>query len=102
MNEPRFTIGTKYKSPGKSNIEFIVTDVFKVYNSANELVRVYYSSKSTGDIPVTAGEVSDSTIFRNLINKPNSIPTCQTCGAPEGEQHGESQSPNGEWSNTCV
>lgn len=29
--------------------------------------------------------------------------TCQTCGAPVGEDHGESQSPESpyEWSNTC-
>lgn len=60
-------IGSQYKDR-KTGIIMTVTDRFKVYNSKNELVRVYYSARGIhGSVPVTAGDVCGITILRNLI-----------------------------------
>jgi hypothetical protein len=71
MLEARFEIGTQFKSPGKYGAINTVTDIFKTYNSKNELVSIRYQSQHElmGQV-VTNNEVADSTIFRNLIKQP--------------------------------
>ena len=45
MNEqPRFPIGTKYKTRGKHPLVCTVTDIWKTYNYAGNLVRLRYVS----------------------------------------------------------
>lgn len=60
-------IGTQYKDR-KSGVVMTVTEIFKVYNSKNELVKVFFAARGMhGGIPVTNGEVCGVTILRNLI-----------------------------------
>lgn len=60
-------IGTQYKDR-KTGTIMTVTEIFKVYNSKNELVRVFYSSKGMhGNIPVINGDVCGVTIQKYLI-----------------------------------
>lgn len=60
-------IGTQYKDR-KTGVIMTVTDIFRVFNSKNELVRVFYSAKGMhGGIPVINGDVCGVAIRRNLI-----------------------------------
>lgn len=43
-----------------------VTERFTVYNSKNEIVRVYFSAKGV-DFPIIAGDVCGVTIWKNKI-----------------------------------
>jgi len=42
--EPKFPIGTKFKTRGKHPRLCVVTDIFKTYNSAGVLVRIRYQA----------------------------------------------------------
>jgi hypothetical protein len=42
MRETQFAIGTKFKTRGKNPKECTVVDVYKTYNSKNELVHIRY------------------------------------------------------------
>lgn len=58
-------IGDKYKDR-KTGRLMEVTEIFTVYNSKNEPVKMYYSAKGI-DFPIIAGEVCGLTIIKNKI-----------------------------------
>ena len=69
MNEtPRFAIGTTFKTRGKHPRECTVVDIYKTYNSANELVEFRYVAEHyfMGQ-KITDRHVGDTTIARGLI-----------------------------------
>lgn len=68
--EPRFEIGTQFKTPGKHGRLCTVTDIFKTFNHRGELVKVtYQATHEFAGQTVTNNEVADSTIFLNLIKQ---------------------------------
>ena len=58
-------IGDRYKDR-KTGRVMEVTEKFTVYNSKNEIVRIYYSAKGVG-FPVIAGDVCGITILKIKI-----------------------------------
>jgi hypothetical protein len=66
--EPRFSIGTKFKTRGKVPRICTVTDILKTYNSAGELVQIRYVSTHEffGQI-VTNHDVTDTAIAMGEI-----------------------------------
>lgn len=71
MNEPRFTIGTKFvrRQTKRSDICTIV-DILKTYNSKNELVDVRYVAdcEFCGQT-LTYNDVGDTTVAKGLIKE---------------------------------
>jgi hypothetical protein len=65
MYSEKIQIGDKYKDR-KTGRVMEVTEKYTVYNSKNEIVRVYYSAKGV-DLPIIAGEVCGITILKNKI-----------------------------------
>lgn len=65
---PRFDIGTKYKTRGKSPRSCTVVDIYKTYNSKGELVKISYISEHMflGQI-VTDRDVNETTIAMGQI-----------------------------------
>jgi hypothetical protein len=63
-----YAIGTKYKTLGKNSNVCTVTDIYKTYNSAGELVRVRYEAQHEfcGQV-VNDHDVCATTIARGLI-----------------------------------
>lgn len=61
----KIQIGDKYKDR-KTGRVMEVTEKYTVYNSKNEIVRVYYSAKGV-DFPIIAGDVCGITILKNKI-----------------------------------
>lgn len=45
--EPKFKIGTRFRTRGKHPLDCVVTDILRTYNSAGELVRVRYVAERT-------------------------------------------------------
>ena len=66
-SEPRFQIGQQFLSPGKHPRLCTITDIFKTFNSENELVRVRYvaSHEFMGRVIVDA-DVCDATVARGI------------------------------------
>ena len=61
--EPRFAIGTRYKTRGKHPRECVVVDIYKTYNQLGVLVNVRYVSVHTlGEQEVVDYNVCDTTI----------------------------------------
>ena len=65
MYSEKIQIGDKYKDR-KTGRVMEVTEKYTVYNSKNEIVRVYYSAKGV-DFPIIAGDVCGVTILKNKI-----------------------------------
>ena len=65
MFTEKIQIGDKYKDR-KTGRVMEVTEKYTVYNSKNEIVRVYYSAKGV-DFPIIAGDVCGITILKNKI-----------------------------------
>lgn len=65
MLTEKIQIGDRYKDRKTGRI-MEVTEKYTVYNSKNDIVRVYYSAKGV-DFPVIAGEVCGITILKNKI-----------------------------------
>ena len=65
MYSEKIKIGDKYKDRKTSRI-MEVTEKYTVYNSKNEIVRVYYSAKGV-NFPIIAGDVCGITILKNKI-----------------------------------
>lgn len=59
VNEPKYSIGTQFKNRGDKHRIFTVTDVYRTYNSAGDLVKVSYQAKSnvTGAIDYDVLEI---------------------------------------------
>jgi hypothetical protein len=69
--QPRFAIGTKYKTQGKHGRECTVTDILRTYNAAGDLVSIrYVSTHQFCGQAVTDRDVVDTTIARGLISQP--------------------------------
>lgn len=66
--EPRFTIGTKFKTRGKRPRLCTVTDILKTYNSRGELVKLRYVAEHefAGQI-VTDHDVVETTIAMGTV-----------------------------------
>lgn len=66
--EPRFPIGTQYKTRGKSPKVCTVIDIWKTYNSKGELVKIRYVSthKFCGQT-VTDNDVGETTKAMGVI-----------------------------------
>jgi hypothetical protein len=45
MNEPRYTVGQKFKTRAKHPQICTVVEIFRTYNSKNELVKVNYQAE---------------------------------------------------------
>jgi hypothetical protein len=69
MTTPRFEIGQQYMTQGKHPRLFIVTDILRTYNSANELVEIRYVSthEFMGHI-ITDHDVCETTIARGAFS----------------------------------
>jgi hypothetical protein len=69
MIEPKYKIGQQFTSRGKGKIRnlYTITDIYRTYNSANELVRIRYvcTHEFMGQI-VTNYDVIETTICRSL------------------------------------
>ena len=66
----RYSIGTKFKSGGKNPRECTVIDIYRTYNSENELVKLnYVAVHDFLGQKVTDREVCQSTIDRGLISQ---------------------------------
>jgi hypothetical protein len=67
-NEPRFSIGTQFKTRGKAPRICTVTDILKTYNSAGELVLVrYVATHEFCGQTVTSYDVIDTTIAMGIV-----------------------------------
>lgn len=68
VSEPRFKIGTKFKSRGFHPKECRITDILRTYTDAGELVRVRYVAvhEFMGQ-QVVDHDVCDTTIATGLI-----------------------------------
>lgn len=66
--EPRFAIGTQFKSRGRHARICTVTDIFKTFNAAGELVKIVYQAEHEfmGQ-KVVNSEVPDTTIALGLL-----------------------------------
>jgi len=69
MKQVKFKIGQKFKTRGKQKHICTVTDIYKTYNSKNELVRVRYAAvhEFLGQ-QVTDHNVTETTIAMGKIN----------------------------------
>ena len=69
--EQWFPIGTTFKSYGKHPLECTITDIWKTYNAAGELVRLRYvaTHRYLGQT-VTNYDVCHTTVARQLIKLP--------------------------------
>lgn len=66
--EPRFPIGTKFKTAGKHPRLCTVIDILKTYNSMGDLVSIrYVATHDFSGQMVTDRDVVDATIARGLI-----------------------------------
>lgn len=65
-----YSIGTKYKTLGKNPNVCTVTDIYKTYNSAGDLVKVRYEAQHDfcGQV-VNDHDVCATTIARGLIGE---------------------------------
>ena len=61
--EPRFPIGTQYRTRGKSPRLCTVTDIWRTYNAAGELVRVRY----VADYEFLGQTISDCDVVETTI-----------------------------------
>ena len=68
--EPKYSIGTQYRSRGKVQRVCTVVDILKTYNVAGELVSIRYVSSHDfmGQI-VLDRDVVETTILMGLISK---------------------------------
>jgi len=68
--QPRFAIGTVYRTGGKHPIECTVTDILRTYNSKGELVKIRYvaTHQFCGQL-VTDVDVVETTIARGRISQ---------------------------------
>lgn len=66
-SEPKFSIGTKFKTRGKTPRLCTVIDVLRTFNSANELVSIRYvaTHEFLGQI-VSSKDVCETTIAMGL------------------------------------
>lgn len=70
MESNEFPIGTKFKSGGKHPLICTVTDVWKTYNKAGELVKTrYVATHDFLGMPVTDQDVVAVAIARGLIEE---------------------------------
>lgn len=66
--QPRFAVGTTFRSHGKHPRECTVVDVWRTYNSMGELVKLrYVATHQFMGQTLTDYDVCDTTIARNLI-----------------------------------
>ena len=66
--EPRFAIGTQFKTRGKYPRVCTVTDIWRTYNAADELVRVrYVATHEFLGQTITDCDVCDTTIAMGLV-----------------------------------
>ena len=66
--EPKFSIGTQYKTRGKHPRICTVVDILKTFNSQNELVSIrYVSTHEFAGQSVTDRDVPETTIAMGLI-----------------------------------
>lgn len=68
--EARFAIGTQFYTGGKFKKLATVTDIYKTYNAAGELVRIRYEAEHEfcGQI-VKDHDIVDASIARNLVGE---------------------------------
>lgn len=70
MNEPRFPIGTKYRTRDRVPRTCTVVDVHKTYNAAGELVKIrYVATHEFFGQTITDSDVVDATIARGLLSE---------------------------------
>jgi hypothetical protein len=70
VNEPRFPIGTQFKTRGKAPRLCTVTDIWRTYNAAGELMRVrYVATHEFLGQTITDCDVCDTTIAMGLIEE---------------------------------
>lgn len=61
-SEPKYPIGTKFKTRGKHGRVCTVVDIYKTYNSKNELVHVEYQTEHEFCGQIVRGQAYESTI----------------------------------------
>lgn len=73
-NEPRYSIGTTYKTRGKNSKICTVVDILKTYNSKNELVQIRYISthEFLGQLVINR-DIPETTIAMGLIDEFNAL-----------------------------
>lgn len=67
LAEPRFGIGTRYQTRGKEPRICEVTDIYRTYNAAGEMVKVRYQAKHNfmGQT-ITENDVVETTIAMGI------------------------------------
>ena len=69
MNEPKYPIGTKFKTRHKHPKFCTVVDIHKTYNSKNELVKVrYVTTHEFLGQTVTDHDITETTIAMGFIS----------------------------------
>jgi hypothetical protein len=68
MPDPRFPVGTQFYSTGKHPRLCTVTDIWRTYNQAGELVRLrYVATHEFMGQTLTDRDVLETTIARNIV-----------------------------------
>lgn len=68
MDEPRFSIGTKFQTMGKHPKVCTIVDILKTYNAKGDLVKIrYIATHEFMGQTVADYDVPDATVARGLL-----------------------------------